>query len=104
MPKEKKSTKKASKAAPAPVVVQKKRRAKKDKDAPKRGMSAYMFFVQDKREGVKTAKPELAFGEISKELGAMWKALSDDEKTPYVEKAAADRERYLKEKATYDSK
>jgi HMG (high mobility group) box len=35
----------------------KKPRKKKDKNAPKRGMSAFMFFSQDLRETVKTENP-----------------------------------------------
>lgn len=34
-------------------------------------------------------------------LGEKWKALSDDERRPYVEKAAADKKRYDEEKKSY---
>jgi hypothetical protein len=35
-------------------------------DAPKRGLSAYMFFSQDQREKVKNDNPEASFGKSSK--------------------------------------
>lgn len=35
--------------------------------------------------------------EVAKETGARWKALSDDEKRPYADLAAADKERYTTE-------
>lgn len=42
----------------------KKARAKKDKDAPKRGRSAYMFYSQAVRDDVKKENPEATFGEV----------------------------------------
>lgn len=38
-------------------------KAKKDPKAPKRAMSAYMFFSQDWRERIKTENPDAGFGE-----------------------------------------
>ena len=35
-------------------------------------------------------------------LGASWKQLSADEKQKYVEQAATDKERFLKEKAEFE--
>ena len=51
------------------------------------GKSAYNFFVAEKRNEVKEAHPEMAFGEISKEIGRLWKELSDDEKKKYQDMA-----------------
>lgn len=34
-------------------------------------------------------------------LGEKWKALNDEDRRPYEEKAAADRKRYEEEKASY---
>uniref|UniRef100_A0A1D1ZTD4 FACT complex subunit SSRP1 n=1 Tax=Auxenochlorella protothecoides TaxID=3075 RepID=A0A1D1ZTD4_AUXPR len=80
----------------------KKARKKKDKNAPKRGMSAFMFFSQDQRESVKADNPGIAFGEVGKVLGQRWKELSEADKKPYEEKAAKDKERYEKEKSSYE--
>jgi hypothetical protein len=38
------------------------RKAKKDPNAPKRALSAYMFFSQDWRERIKTENPDAGFG------------------------------------------
>lgn len=51
---------------------------------------------------VKEKNPSYAMGDIAKELGAMWKALSDEEKAKYEEMAKKDKERYEKEKAEYE--
>ena len=41
-----------------------KNKGKKDKNAPKRPLSAYMFFSQDWRERVKAENPDASFGEF----------------------------------------
>jgi HMG (high mobility group) box len=38
-------------------------KAKKDKNAPKRALSAYMFFSQDWRERIKSENPDAGFGQ-----------------------------------------
>ena len=53
---------------------------------PKRAKPAFSYFLDDKFGG----RP-------SKGSGDAWKALSDDEKRPYVEKHEADKERYVRE-------
>jgi len=89
-----------------PKVADKKRkqkRAKKDPNAPKRGLSAYMFFANEQRENVRAENPGIAFGQVGKVLGERWKALSDKQRTPYEAKAAADKKRYEDEKAAYQA-
>ena len=41
-------------------------------------------------------------GEVGKLLGEKWKGLSDKEKKPYEDKAKNDKERYEREKASYN--
>jgi len=74
---------------------------KKDPNAPKRGLSAYMFFANENRERVREENPGIAFGALGRKLGELWKALSDTERKPYEDKAATDKKRYEDEKATY---
>jgi len=76
---------------------------KKDPNAPKRGLSAYMFFANEQRENVRAENPGIAFGQVGKVLGERWKALSDKQRTPYESKAAADKKRYEDEKAAYNN-
>ncbi|BGP58039.1 hypothetical protein JCM8202_001722 [Rhodotorula sphaerocarpa] len=76
---------------------------KKDPNAPKRPLSAYMLFSQDKRAEVKEEQPDVSFGEIGKILGSKWKEATPDEKKPYEDKAAAEKVRYEKEKAAYEA-
>jgi len=77
-------------------------RKKKDPNAPKRGLSAYMFFANDQRENVREENPGISFGQVGKLLGERWKALSETQRRPYEEKAQVDKKRYEDEKATYN--
>ncbi|KAJ2359749.1 Non-histone chromosomal protein 6, partial [Coemansia sp. RSA 2607] len=86
-----------------PKVSRKPKRSKKDPNAPKRALSAYMFFSQAKRTTVKEQNPDASFGNIGKILGDMWKKMSDDDKKPYNKQADADKKRYEAEKAAHDA-
>ncbi|KAF3483801.1 non-histone chromosomal protein 6 [Arthroderma uncinatum] len=77
---------------------------KKDPNAPKRGLSAYMFFANEQRESVREENPNITFGQVGKVLGERWKALNDKQRVPYEEKAATDKQRYEDEKAAYNSR
>ncbi|KAI9791764.1 MAG: Non-histone chromosomal protein 6 [Peltula sp. TS41687] len=76
---------------------------KKDPNAPKRGLSAYMFFANEQRENVREENPGITFGQVGKVLGERWKALNEKQRGPYEAKAAADKKRYEDEKASYNA-
>lgn len=83
-----------------------------------------MFFANDNREKVREENPGISFGkthpspascackdsfrlivcagQVGKMLGEKWKSLSDSERRPYEEKAAADKKRYEEEKEKYN--
>jgi hypothetical protein len=81
--------------------AEKGKRAKKDPNAPKRGLSAYMFFANEQRENVRDENPGVSFGQVGKLLGERWKALTEKQRAPYEAKAAADKKRYEDEKQAY---
>lgn len=76
---------------------------KKDPNAPKRGLSAYMFFANEQRDTVREENPGISFGQVGKVLGDKWKALNEKQRAPYEAKAAADKKRYEEEKAKYNA-
>lgn len=76
-------------------------RKKKDPNAPKRSLSAYMFFANENRDIVRAEHPGITFGQVGKFLGDKWKSMTAEDKEPYESKAAADKKRYEKEKAEY---
>ena len=80
------------------------KKAKKDKDAPKRAITAFFFYNQERREKLKKEQPNLNIKEIIKTMSTEWKSLSDEKKKPYIQKAEADKKRYEAEKKAYDAK
>ncbi|MGK3758694.1 MAG: hypothetical protein ACI8RD_011011 [Bacillariaceae sp.] len=70
------------------------KRAKKDPSAPKRSMSAFLFFSQGRRSQIKAKNPEMKNTEISKMLGNLWRNCPDDDRRPYVEKEKIERDKY----------
>ncbi|XP_065187073.1 high mobility group protein B2-like [Sycon ciliatum] len=80
---------------------QKKKKRKKDPDAPKRGMSAFLFFCNSRRPELKLKFPDFAMGEMSRKLGDEWKTMDDTAKAPFEKQSIADRQRYEKQMAEY---
>lgn len=79
-------------------------RRKKDPNAPKRPITAYMFYAQDQRKVVNQEHPDAKFGEIGKLIGEKWRQLAPEDKKKYEDQAAEDKKRYDAEKAAYKEK
>jgi len=77
-----------------------KRKNKKDPNAPKRPMSGYFLWLNENREQIKEDNPGIAVTEISKKAGELWRALSD--KSEWEEKAKQAKEDYLKAMEEYN--
>ncbi|RKP11949.1 high mobility group box domain-containing protein [Piptocephalis cylindrospora] len=78
------------------------KRARKNPNAPKRPMSAYMFFANAQRDTVRAENPEATFGQIGKLLGERWRGMTSDDKKPYEEMNVKDKRRYETEKKAYE--
>ena len=87
----------------APNTVKKKKRSKKNPLAPKRALSAYMFFCTSKRAELKTREPKLTVPEMGKLLGKMWQDISVEDRTSFDEMATKDKERYTSDMKTFDA-
>lgn len=80
---------------------EKKQRQKKDPNAPKRALSAYMFFANDKRDQVRADNPGISFGQIGKLLGEKWKSMDATDREKYEKLAEEDKKRYENQKIEY---
>eukprot|EP01138_Halocafeteria_seosinensis_P005646 gb/GECG01005772.1/.p1 GENE.gb/GECG01005772.1/~~gb/GECG01005772.1/.p1 ORF type:complete len:609 (+),score=116.67 gb/GECG01005772.1/:1-1827(+) len=72
-----------------------------DPNAPKKPMTAFVFFSQERRQQIRKLHPEMALSEISKRLGHEWNALSEEQKKPYADMAAEDKQRFQREMENY---
>lgn len=85
---------------PKPKKATREKRLK-DPDAPKRPKTTYLLFCGDKRDDVKRKNKEMKATEITKKLGEMWKALSEDKKAKYKKIYEEDKARYDEEMKDY---
>ena len=80
----------------------KKKKKKKDPNAPKRNQSSFFLYSNATRNDVKEANPSAKFGEIAQIISRHFKALPEEERAYWQEKAAQDKERYLGQKESYE--
>lgn len=74
------------------------RRRRWNPSLPKRPLSAYFWFCQDRRGQLKTNNPEMGLVDLAKALGRMWGETSPVDKKVYEIMASKDRDRYFKDK------
>lgn len=70
--------------------------------APKRAPSSYFIFMASVRSQIKHDFPYYSTSEISKHIGAMWKALTPEEKRPFEAEANEKKRVYLEAKKKWD--
>ena len=81
------------------------KKRKKDKEAPKRPMSAYFLWTQAECEFImKKHGIEKAGTEYTKKAAEEWKSVSDAVKKDYEKKAAAAKALYSKDLVVYKAK
>ncbi len=61
----------------------------KDPNAPKRAISAYLYFASERRPELKKENPDMSFGDLTKTIAGEWKELSEKDKMQYNDKAKA---------------
>ena len=87
------------------LITKKQRRVKQPSTGPKRSKSSYLFFCTEMRDKVRGEIADNSATNVTRELGVRWNLLKEQGKTQKYEKlAAADKERYLKEKEGGDVK
>jgi len=74
---------------------------RKDENAPKRSLSAYMLYAGSVRKQIVKENPDIAVSEVMGEQSVMWKALGNSERQKWVDKAAAEKKKYDTKLARY---
>lgn len=75
--------------------------AMQDPSAPKRPMSAFLYYSQEKRREIKETYPEMKNTEVSRMLGEMWRNAPEEDRRPHIEKEKEEREKYKVEIASW---
>jgi len=82
----------------------KKRKVKKDPNAPKRPQTAFFLYAADFRAEVRSGLPDgSTVGEVAKELGRRWGELGDEEKSKYQKNAEVNKAQYEKDMEAYNN-
>jgi len=74
---------------------------KSDPNAPKRHLSAYMLYGASVRGQIIKENPDFSPPQVMKEQSIWWKALSEAQRKPWVEKAEAGQRKYRKQLEKY---
>jgi hypothetical protein len=77
------------------------KKAPRDPGAPKRNMSAYLLYQNAMRDQFKALNPGMTFGQLAKYTSAMYAEMPPEEKHQWVQRAEADKTRYLHELSSY---
>merc|ERR1712070_398367 len=75
--------------------------AKKDKNQPKRPMSAFMFFSNDMRPKVQAELGTSDFGPVAKKVSELWQNIDASTKAKYEAQNEKAKAKYAKALETY---
>jgi len=81
--------------------TKKRKRKRRDPNEPKGAPSAYILYANSIRDSIKKENPQAQFTDTGRIIGVKWKALSEDEKKPFIEQANILRVIALKQKEEY---
>uniref|UniRef100_A0A1I7YYU6 HMG box domain-containing protein n=1 Tax=Steinernema glaseri TaxID=37863 RepID=A0A1I7YYU6_9BILA len=90
-----------SNGAPAAKEGKWKKKAPKDKNAPKRPLTAFIAYSMERRPELESKHPNIKMSNIMKITSQEWKELSDETKKIYLDKASKEMEAYNKAMGEY---
>ncbi|CDW73455.1 UNKNOWN [Stylonychia lemnae] len=71
---------------------------------PRRPLSPYIFFSQEKRKELKKEHPDWNSTQIMKQVSVLWQRMSAEQKRDFQEQSKKDRERYENERSDFVAK
>lgn len=82
-------------------VGKRRKRRKRDPQAPRQAPSSFILFCQEHYTQLKRENPSWSVVQVAKASGKMWAAKADAEKLPYKQRAALLRAKYWEETKAY---
>ncbi|KAM5247246.1 high mobility group protein B4 [Ctenodactylus gundi] len=79
----------------------KKKRRKRDPQAPRRPPSSFLLFCQDHYARLKSENPDWSVIQVAKATGKMWSETPEAERRPYEQRAAVLRAKYFEALEAY---
>ncbi|XP_055466883.1 high mobility group protein B4 [Psammomys obesus] len=82
-------------------IGKRRKRRKKDPQAPRQPPSSFLLFSLDHYAQLKQENPSWSVVQVAKATGKMWSTILDADKQPYEQKAALLRAKYFEEVENY---
>ena len=83
------------------TLEKKPRKKRRDKDKPKRAMSAYLVFLNMHRDATQKKNPSWSVTDVTKELAGKWKTVTQSERDECQRVSDEDKARYYREMQNY---
>ncbi|KAJ2844996.1 High mobility group [Coemansia brasiliensis] len=78
-----------------------RKKSKKDPDAPKHPMSAFLYYLTSERPRLADQLGDMSIGQQTKIIAKRWKTLDENDRAPWEKLAKHDKDRYARERREY---
>jgi len=82
-------------------MVRTSKKRKRDPARPKRAMTPFLYYACEQRNILKQNGDKMTLPDQSRHIAILWKDVSDEDKTKYVEQSDIDKARYRDEMSRY---
>ena len=83
------------------VGAPRRQRSSRAEDAPKRAETAYMAFCRMNRASYKKDNPDMTNPDVTRKMSAVWKNMTDKDKSEFIAIAEKDKARFMTEMTVY---
>ncbi|KAJ2609524.1 High mobility group [Coemansia sp. RSA 1365] len=80
-----------------------RKKSKKDPDAPKHPMSAFLYYLTSERPRLAEHLSDMSIGQQTKIIAKQWKVMDENDRAPWEKLAKHDKDRYARERREYQS-